>query len=161
MGESHVCKLVKSLYGLKQASRQWFSKFSITLLAHGFTQSKLDYSLFTWIQGSSFIALLVYVDDIILASNDPTAISALTIFLNQQFKLKDLGPLKYLLGLEVARSDKGLSICQRKYALEILEDVGMLACKLARFPMDQNLKQSSRNGALLADPSSYRRLVAG
>jgi len=110
--ESHVCKLVKSLYGLKQASRQWFSKFSSTLLAHGFTQSKSDYSLFTQIQGSSFIALLVYVDDIILASNDPTAISALTVFLNQQFHLKDLGPLKYFLGLEVARSDKGLSICQ-------------------------------------------------
>lgn len=71
-------------------------------------QSKADYSLFTCLQGSSYIALLVYVDDIVVASNDPMAISNLTSFLNAQFWHKDLGILKYFLGLEIAISAKGI-----------------------------------------------------
>jgi hypothetical protein len=92
-GGSQVCKLKKSLCGLKQASRQWFSKFSNALLRLGFIQSKSDYSLFTRLEGSSFLALLVYVDDIVLAGNDVEAISSFTKLLNQQFRLKDLGDL--------------------------------------------------------------------
>jgi hypothetical protein len=108
---NQVCRLTKSLYGLKQASRQWFSKFSSTLLAHGFVQSKCDYSLFTKTVGTVFITLLVYVDDILIASNDADSITSLTIFLDHQFKLKDLGPAKYFLGLELARSHRGISLC--------------------------------------------------
>uniref|UniRef100_A0A2N9HKX8 Integrase catalytic domain-containing protein n=1 Tax=Fagus sylvatica TaxID=28930 RepID=A0A2N9HKX8_FAGSY len=154
-----VCRLTKSLYGLKQASRQWFSKFSTTLLSHGFTQSKADYSLFTRQDGSSFIALLVYVDDILIASSDIAAVTKLKQFLDAQFKLKDLGPVRYFLGLEIARSTQGISVSQRKYALEVLEDAGMLGCKPTKCPMDQNLKLSKLEGSLLSDPTVYRRLV--
>jgi hypothetical protein len=154
-----VCKLTKSLYGLKQASRQWFSKFSSTILAHGFKQSKCDYSLFTKIDGSIFIGLLVYVDDILIASNDPASVTLLTTFLDTHFKLKDLGPAKYFLGLELARSQKGISLCQRKYALDILQDSGFLGSKPVKIPMEQHLKLSRDQGPLLPDPSAYRRLI--
>jgi hypothetical protein len=154
-----VCKLTKSLYGLKQASRQWFSKFSSTLLHHGFTQSKCDYSLFTKTAGSTFIALLVYVDDILIASNAPAAVTKLTAFLDAKFKLKDLGNAKYFLGLELARSHQGISLCQRKYTLDILEDAGFLASKPVKFPMEQHIKLSRDDGSLLSDPTVYRRLV--
>ncbi len=154
-----VCKLQKSLYGLKQASRQWFAKFSSTIIQQGFTQSHSDYSLFTRTQGTSFIALLVYVDDILITSNDPQSVIALKESLHTEFKLKDLGNLKYFLGLEVARSSKGISLCQRKYALEILNDSGMLGSKPVLTPMEQNLKLSATDGIPLADPSTYRRLV--
>ena len=106
-----VCKLNKSLYGLKQASKQWYSKLSSTILQYGFKQSKSDYSLFTKKSHKSFLALLVYVDDIFIASNDVKAVEDLKLFLDQKFKLKDLGSLKYFLGLEVARLEKGITLC--------------------------------------------------
>ena len=75
-GEHIVCKLQKSLYGLRQASRQWFSKFSSAMLQLGFLQSKSDYPLFTKGKDQSFVALLVYVDDIIIAGQSTAIITA-------------------------------------------------------------------------------------
>ncbi|CAL9026065.1 unnamed protein product [Prunus brigantina] len=84
-GENLVCRLHKSLYGLKQASRQWFTKFSQAICSSGYIQSKADYSLFTRHKGHSFTALLIYVDDIVITGNDPIAISALKAFLHHHF----------------------------------------------------------------------------
>lgn len=84
-GENMVCHLNKSLYGLKQASRCWFAKFSNVLLAMGFFQSKADYSLFYRHKGKSSILLLVYVDDIIITGTDAATISIIKYFLHQRF----------------------------------------------------------------------------
>ena len=130
-----------------------------TINTVGFVLSKADYLLFTRQQGESFIALLVYVDDVLIASNDKDKVDQFKVLLDQKFKLKDLGDLKFFLGLEVARTDKGIALCQRKYALEVLSDAGMLGCKPSKVPMEQNLKLSKYDGDLLNDPSKYRRLV--
>jgi hypothetical protein len=154
-GENLVCRLHKSLYGLKQASRQWFAKFFTAIQAAGFVQSKADYSLFTRRKGKSFTALLIYVDDILITGNDVNAISTLKQFLHSRFRIKDLGNLKYFLGIEVSRSKKGISISQRKYTLEILKDSGLSGSKPVNFPMEQNVKLSD-SGELLKEPSQYR-----
>lgn len=74
----------------------------------GYTQSKANYSLFTRHHGESFIAVLIYVDDIVITGNDLVAIAALKRILHSQFRIKDLGDLKFFLGIEVARSHKGI-----------------------------------------------------
>ena len=116
-GSKLVCKLQKSIYGLKQASRQWYSKFSQALIQFGFKHSRSDYSLFTKRSSPSFVALLVYVDDIVITSPSIAEIDELKLFLHSQFKLKDFGVLKYFLGLEIARSINGIVLSQRHYTL--------------------------------------------
>ena len=86
------------------------------------------------------MVLLAYVDDVLVAYNDKDEIGKFKVILDEKFKLKDLGDLKYFLGLEVARSDKSIALCQRKYTLKFLNDAGLLRCKPTKTPMEQNLR---------------------
>lgn len=138
-----VCHLNKSIYGLKQASRQWFTKFSTALLNYGFSQSKADYYLFTLGSSFSFVALMVYVDDILIIDPSPDEIVAIKDLLWSHFQLINLGHAKYFLGLELSRTSQGLYLSERKYWFQILEDSGFLGSKLTTSPMLPNLKLSS------------------
>ena len=126
---------------------------SSTIIDHGFVQSKFDNLVFTRIKGSSIIIILVYVNDILIASNDVDALSSFKQFLDSKFKLKDLGTLKYFLGLEVARTTKGISLCQRKYTFDLLADTSLLASKPTSIPMEQSAKLSSSIGEPVLDIS--------
>ncbi|XP_019191172.1 PREDICTED: uncharacterized protein LOC109185669 [Ipomoea nil] len=126
----------------------------------GFKQSLPDNSpLFTKGVGKSFVALLVYVDDIVAASAGLEAIQEVKVQLNERFQLKDLGPMKYFLGLEVARHKKGIAVCQRKYALELLANTGFIESKPAHSPTVPSHKLSKSEGEPLEDSSQYRRIV--
>jgi hypothetical protein len=129
------------------------------LISEGYTQSSADYSLFILSKSSQFTALLVYGNDIILAGNDLQEFTRIKTILDTNFKIKDLGILKYFLGLEVAQSKTGISITQRKYCLNLLKDFGLLGSKPAITPLDPSIKLHQNNGELYDDISSYRRLI--
>lgn len=99
------------------------------------------------------------VDDLIISGNDSTALKTFKAYLSDCFKMKDLGVLKYFLGIEVARSSAGLFLCQRKYTLDIVSEAGLLGAKPCGFPIEQNHRLGLANGELLSNPESYRRLV--
>ncbi|RVW26169.1 Retrovirus-related Pol polyprotein from transposon TNT 1-94 [Vitis vinifera] len=130
-GESGlVCRLRRSLYGLKQSPRAWFGRFSSVVQEFG-----------------------------MLRSSDQDGIQKLKQHLFTHFQTKDLGKLKYFLGIEIAQSSSGVVLSQRKYALDILEETGMLDCKPVDTPMDPNVKLVPGQGEPLGDPGRYRRLV--
>ena len=155
-----VCKLRRSLYGLKQSHRTWFNPFSSVVQEFGMIQSAADHSIFY--HHSSIrqcIYLIVYVDDIVITSSDQDGIQRLKQHLFSHFQTKDLGKLKYFLGNEVVQSNSGVVISQRKYTFEILTDTGMLECKPVDTPMDPNVKLVPDQGELLRDLGRYRGLV--
>lgn len=158
-GETRVCRLRKSIYGLKQASRNWYHKFTTALIDIGFRQSRADYSLFTYKVGGVYVAALIYVDDVIIVGNDKDKIQQTKSNLDQRFSIKDLGNLKYFLGIEVARTSEGLVLSQRKYTLDILKDSGLQGCRPSAFPMEQNLKLDKGSEEDKIDANQYRRLV--
>jgi hypothetical protein len=94
--------------------------------AHG------DYTLFTKVSDQNFTALLIYVDDIVLVGNSVAEFNSLKETLHVAFGIKNLGVLKYFLGLEAAHSSKGISLCQRQYCPKLLEDAHMQHCKPTR-----------------------------
>ncbi|XP_056685162.1 uncharacterized mitochondrial protein AtMg00810-like [Spinacia oleracea] len=154
-----VCRLKKSLYGLKQASRQWFSKLTQEWKMQGFEQSKNDDSLFIKRSGSDITLAAVYVDDMILTGTDHKVISDLKSHLHKTFSIKDLGILHYFLGIEVGYSSDGRTLTQGKFTNELLHDSGLEDFKPVATPLPLHLKFSLDEGELFAEPEKYRCLV--
>jgi hypothetical protein len=154
-----VCRLRKSLYGLKQAPRCWFAKLSDALKTYGFEQSYSYYSLFMLRRRNTELYVLVYVDDIVISGNQSDAIQKFKDYLGHCFHMKDLGKLKYFLGIEVARNATGIFLSQRKYALDLISDCGLLGAKPATVPIEQNHQLALVEGEDLKDPTGYRSLI--
>lgn len=104
--------------------------------------------------------LIVYVDDIIITGNNEAEIERLKNKLATEFEIKDLGLLRYFLGMEVVRNRSGITISQRKYVLDILKEIKMLGCRPVDTPMDPVKKIGDRESGTPVDTGRYQHLVA-
>ncbi|RVW73995.1 Retrovirus-related Pol polyprotein from transposon RE1 [Vitis vinifera] len=127
-----VCKLKKSLYGLKQSLRAWFGRFTKSMRAFGYCQ---------------------------ITGNDPKERKALQNYLSREFEMKNLGPLKYFLGIEVSRSSERIFLSQRKHVLDLLWETGMLGCQPVNTPIEEGLKLCVEPNQVSTDKGRYQRLV--
>ncbi|KAL6332549.1 hypothetical protein AAG906_008969 [Vitis piasezkii] len=153
---NHVCKLEKTLYGLKQSSYVWFTKLSHALSQWSFTSFLADSSMFIYKSGYIFLVILIYVDDIIVIGTHSKSISQLILSLGHHFAIKDLGPFHYFLGIEVHRSTSGLHLSQHKYITNLLARTSMTDSKPFHSPMASGSAFSIHDETPLEDGTAYR-----
>ncbi|KAL0553776.1 hypothetical protein IC582_007680 [Cucumis melo] len=144
-GKEHmVCKLKRSIYGLKQASRQWYLKFNDTITSFGFKENIVDRCIYLKISGSKFIILVLYVDDILLATNDFGLLCQTKEFLFKNFEMKDMGEASYVIGIEIFRDRTHglLGLSQKAYINKVLEKFKMDKCSSSVVPIHKGDKFS-------------------
>ena len=155
----YVWKLKKALYGLKQAPRAWHARIVAYLVSIGFHMADADHSLYVRENENGIIIICIYVDDLIVGGDNEAETEHVKTLLKQEFDMKDLGELRYFLGIEIVRTEEGIWLSQRQYALDMLSKYGMADCKPIAMPLDQNLKLRADEGQVLEDVTMYRKIV--
>ena len=147
------------MYGLKQSGRNWNTTFYHHIKDNGFTQSKSDPCLFIKSYQSEIIYLLVWVDDIIIASSSQQLLDETKSHLNQKFKMKDLGPLEYFLGIHFHRTATEIVLSQEEYITKVLNKFGMSNCKPRGTPCEVNPNVYENDASEPYDSNLYRQMV--
>ena len=131
------CKLQKSIYGLKQASRQWYLKFDEVVTTNGFKEKIVDQCIYMKVSGSKYIFLVLYVDDILLSTNDTDMLIETKQLLFSHFDKKDLGEATYVLGIQILhdRPSGILRLSQHTYIERILKMFNMQSCSSSKTPI--------------------------
>ena len=143
--EKLICKSKKSLYGLKQALRQWYKKFDSFMMSHGYNRTTSDHCMFTKKYfDDDFIIFLLYVDDMLIIGHDSSKIDRLKRELSMSFAMKDLGSAKQILGMNVSRDrkDRKLWLSQESYIEKVLERFNLSKAKAIYSPLTGHLKLS-------------------
>jgi len=143
--EDHVCRLKKCLYGLKQSPRQWYKKFDSFMVGHGYSKSSYDNCVyFQKTSDWSFIYLLLYVDDMLIVARDKSLVNKLKVQLSSEFDMKDLGPAKKILRMEINKDRQAgkLFLSQKKYVFKMLDKFEMRDCKVVSTPIVAHFKLS-------------------
>ena len=154
-----VCRLRRSLYGLKHAPWAWFEHFSSVISDAGFKPSDHNPVLFVHTYSRGHTLLLLYVEDMIITGDDSQFIDLVKMRLNDKFLMSDLSPLHYFLGLEVSSTPDGIYLSQEKYVQDLLSRAGLTDHRTVDTPMELGVHLRATDGEPLADPTRYRHLV--
>ena len=159
--EDHVCRLIKSLYGLKQSPRQWYKRFDSFMLSNGFERSQYDSCVYLKFVNGSPIYLLLYVDDMLIAAKSKKEIATLKAQLSSEFDMKDLGAAKKILGMEIIRDRKSgrLYLSQKNYIEKVLHRFNMDNAKPVSTPLASHFKLSASQCAETDDDYKYMSKV--
>ncbi|KAL5553780.1 hypothetical protein UlMin_041181 [Ulmus minor] len=144
--ENYVCLLKKSLYGLKQSPRQWYKRCDTFITRNDFKRSSYDSCVY--FRGSTYldrVYLLLYVDDMLLASRKPVEVQKLKQTLQSEFDMKDLGRAQRILGMDILRYEvtSDLVLSQKEYLNKVIRRFGMVDAKLVAVPLAAHFKLSS------------------
>jgi hypothetical protein len=151
VSEGMVCHLHRSLYRLKQTPRAWFQCFASVITAAGFSANGHDSALFAHVSPRGRTLLLLYVDDMIITGDDPEYIAFVKARLSDQFLMSDLGPLRYLLGIEISSTPEGFFYLKRSILKIFLIMFLLLITRLLRL-------QAYCDATWASDPSDHRSL---
>jgi hypothetical protein len=132
--KDYVCRLNKSMYGLKKAPRAWYYRIDKYLNQQGFKKGMIDRNLYIKDEGNDLLIILLYVDDIIFGNNIELRSNKFAAEMQQEFEISMLGELSFL-GLQIHKYEKLIFISQSKYLKEILKKFGMENCALVSTPM--------------------------
>jgi hypothetical protein len=152
-----VCRLKKSLYGLKQSPRSWYAKIDSFLIATGFSRCHSDPVVYTKKLGSHLIILVLYVDDLILTGIDSKLLNHVKTSLKKKFEMTDLGFLHNFLGLQVLQTNERIFLSQYKYACDLLRRFHMDNCKPTPSPFQSGVKISTTCTSPKVDATLYRQ----
>jgi hypothetical protein len=159
--DTWVARLLKGLYGLKQGGREWFKRLKEVLSHLGFSRIRSDGSIFIWEKDGVQVICPVFVDDITFASKSKSKIAALKVELAKHFKLRDLGPTTFQLGVEVIRDREArtLHLTQHRYCLDLLEHYGFMDCSPVSTPMDPGVRLSTSQSPSTPEDEAFMRTV--
>jgi len=159
--EDHVCKLKRSLYGLKQSPRQWYKRFDSFMMSHGFKRSEFDSCVYIKFVEGSPIYLLLYVDDMLIAAKSKKEITTLKKLLSSEFEMKDLGAAKKILGMEITRDRNSglLFLSQQSYIKKVLHRFNMHDAKSVSTPIAPHFKLSALQCASTDEDFEYMSRV--
>jgi hypothetical protein len=156
----YVCKLQRSLYGLKQSDRVWYDKINATFIKLGFSRSNADPSVYSRISRSEVLYVAIYVDDLIIIGNDLKTIAKLKDELNRLFKMKDLSNIHYILGVKITHTpDSSIIMSQTHYTDAILEQYNMGNARAAGAPLNVSVKLTKPTTEATPDEQRYMRSV--